>query len=335
MEQKQTISVIVPVYNVAAYLERCLASLAAQTYTNLEIILVDDASTDEGGRICDAWAGRDKRFQVVHIPVNRGLSAARNEGIRRARGAFAAFVDSDDYAEPDLLEKLYMCLLETGADISACGAEGLKVKDGPAQTYTRTEAVRCMARRTCFLWTAWGKLYPMELVKRHSFDKEALCCEDLLFFYQLLKETERVAYLPDRLYHYTCREGSLINSGVNERRCTVLSVLDRICEDASAGGFPEAVSGFQQIAMNTSVRLAMEVAEMGTAAGQPSEYLRRCRRSLRRHFSFEALALCPDRKDVGAELFLLAGTGIFQGTAAVYAWVKRLRTGRPGDGVKD
>ena len=335
MERRPTISVIVPVYNVAPYLERCLASLAAQTYADLEILLIDDASTDDGGRICDVWAAEAKRFQAVHLPVNQGLSAARNEGIRRAAGAFAAFVDSDDYVEPDLLEKLYVCLLETGADMSACGAEGLTVKAGPARTYTRVETVRCMARRACFLWTAWGKLYPMELVKRHSFDKEALCCEDLLFFYQMLKEVERVSYLPDQLYHYTCREGSLINSGVDERRCTVLSVLDQICEDVSTGGFPEAASGFRQIAMNTSVRLAMEMIESG-AAGEPLlEYLRRFRRSVRRHFSFEALALCPDRKDAAAELSLYAGTIFFRGTAAVYARVKRLRADRRRDGVKE
>ena len=115
------ISVIVPVYNVAPYVRKCLDSLLAQTYSEIEIIVVDDASTDESGSICDTYPVLDKRIQVIHFPVNRGLSAARNDGICRAKGLYAAFVDSDDYVEPDLLEMLYVCLLEKKADMSACG----------------------------------------------------------------------------------------------------------------------------------------------------------------------------------------------------------------------
>ena len=103
---KPKISVVVPVYNVEAYVEKCLASLAAQTYPNMEVIVVDDASADGGGSICDAWAARDRRFQVLHLPENQGLSAARNAGVRRAQGAYSAVVESDDYVVPSVLETL-------------------------------------------------------------------------------------------------------------------------------------------------------------------------------------------------------------------------------------
>ena len=93
---------IVPVYNVEGYLEDCLESLLAQTYPSFEILLIDDASRDNSGAICDAYAARDSRVQVVHFPENRGPSAARNEGIRQARGAYISFVDADDRVEPDL-----------------------------------------------------------------------------------------------------------------------------------------------------------------------------------------------------------------------------------------
>ena len=115
--ERPKISVIVPVYNVEAYVERCLASLAAQTYPHVEVVMVDDASTDGGGRICDAWAAREEGFHVVHLQENQGVSAARNEGSHRASGAYIAFVDSDDYVEPNLLEKLYQAL--TGREMSA------------------------------------------------------------------------------------------------------------------------------------------------------------------------------------------------------------------------
>ena len=122
--------------------------------------MIDDGSPDGSGRICDGWAARDKRFQVVHLPENRGLSAARNEGVSRASGEYIAFVDSDDYVEPELLKTLYRALTEGRADISACGDVGLGLRTGPAQVLSPEEAARCLARRTHFLWTVWGKLFP-------------------------------------------------------------------------------------------------------------------------------------------------------------------------------
>ncbi len=324
MEQQPLISIIVPVYNVAPYLDRCLSSLSAQTYRRLEIIAIDDASTDGGGECCDRWAEREPRLQVVHLPQNRGLSAARNEGVRRAAGAYLSFVDSDDWVEPSLIEGLYRCLRETGAEISICGTEGMKLREGDAGSLSPGEAAVCLARRGPFLWTAWGKLFPASLVRAHPFEEWALCCEDLLFFYQLLKDTRRLGFLPDRLYRYTSREGSLINSGIDEKRCTVLAVLDYICRDAAVS-FPQGEAAFRQVAMDTAARLAMDAVAQGTAAGTLPEYLRRFRESLRRHFSWEALALCPERKGVAAELLLYAGTTTFWGSALLYQRVGKQR----------
>ena len=316
------ISVIVPVYRVEEYVDRCLASLAAQSYAHMEVLLVDDGSPDGSGPICDAWAARDGRFQVLHLPENRGLSAARNEGVRRASGDYITFVDSDDYVEPLLLEALYDARRETGADISVCGNEGLDLSAGPAQVLSPEEAARCMARRARFLWTVWGKLFPAELAKQLPFDRQALCCEDLLFCYQMLKRVRNVAYTPDPLYHYVRREGSMVNHGVTERRCTVLSVLDRICEDA-AGSEMEVC--FRQTALDTAARLAMEAVEEGVAEGARRDYLRRFRDHTRRHFSQRALALCPDSRSAAAQLALCAGIPAFEALAAVYRLIKSTR----------
>lgn len=321
--ERPRISVIVPVYKVEAYVEKCLASLAAQTYPNMEVIVVDDASPDGSGPLCDAWAARDRRFQVLHLSENQGLSAARNEGVRRASGAYTAFVDSDDYAEPGLLETLYRALTENQADVSVCGDDGLGLKIVPGQTFSAAETARCLARRSPFLWTAWGKLFPTELARQIPFDRQALCCEDLLFFYQILKRVQRIAYVPDPLYHYVYREGSLINNGVTEKRCVVLSVLDQICGDAAAS-FPEAEACFRQAALDTAARLAMQVVENG-ADGESRDYLKRFQADTRRHFSWKALTLCPDGKSAAAQLALRTGVPVFMALGEVYRLRKLLR----------
>lgn len=315
------ISVVVPVYNVVPYLERCLTSLAAQTYANMEVILVDDASTDGGGSICDAWASKDSRFQVLHLPRNQGVSAARNQGVRRASGDYIAFADSDDFVEPGLLTILYRTLRENRGDISICGDEGMGLRPASAGVLSREETARCLARRSPFLWVPWGKLFPAELAREIPFDSEALCCEDLLFFYQVLQRVDRIAYVPDPLYHYAYRQGSAVNGGITEKRCTVLSVLDGICQDAAAH-LPEVLDSFRQIAMNTAVRLAMQAVEDGTPEGALFGYLKRFQGHVRRHFTWKALALRPGKKDAAAELLLYVSAAAFYGAGAALCRIK-------------
>ena len=321
-QEKPMISVIVPVYNVEAWIGRCLDSILAQTYENIEVILINDASSDESGRICDHYAARDGRITVLHFSENRGPSAARNEGIRRACGAFVSFIDSDDYVEPCLLEKLYDNLLENGADVSACGADGIKLKGGPPGTFSRSEAVCCLAHGVPFNHVPWGKLYTMELVKKHPFDERYFYSEDLLFLYEILKSSNRVSYLPDQLYHYVNREGSQVHSGVDDRKCTALLVHDKICRDASVR-FPEALAGFQQIALDTNTRLAMLAVEADMPSGVLYGYLKRLCQNTRRHFSRNALMLCQEKKVTAAALLLYAGASVFQEAARVYGQIKR------------
>ena len=327
-EQRPQISVIVPVYNVEEYVEKCLASVAAQTYPVIEVLVVDDASTDGSGSICDAWAAGDRRFRIIHLTENQGLSAARNQGIRQASGAYIAFVDSDDYVEPGFLDVLYRELTEKHVDVSICGNQGQHLINGPAQVLSPGEAALCLARRSPFLWNAWGKLFPADLVKEIRFDRQIRCGEDILFFYQILKRVRRLAYVPDTLYRYVYRQGSLINDGVTEKRCKVLSVLDRVCEDGAVN-FPEGEVCFRQAAMDTAARLAMEAIEEG-ADGNVQDYLKRFRDAVRRHVSLKALALCPDIKTLAAELALWAGVPFFKVLAAAYRVIKPTGKNRTG-----
>ena len=123
VHHNEKISVIIPVYNVEAYLERCLNTVCGQSYKNLEIILVDDGSTDNCLQICEEFAERDDRIKVIH-QSNQGVSAARNTGLDAATGDYIAFVDSDDYIHPEMYERLYSLLKKHDADMSACFSRG-------------------------------------------------------------------------------------------------------------------------------------------------------------------------------------------------------------------
>ena len=122
MAYSELISIIVPVYRVEPYLDRCVQSIVDQTYQNLEIILVDDGSPDNCPAMCDAWAAKDSRVKVIH-KENGGLSDARNAGLAAAAGEYIGFVDSDDWISPDMYRLLYENMAEHGSDVSACGVE--------------------------------------------------------------------------------------------------------------------------------------------------------------------------------------------------------------------
>lgn len=320
----ELISVVVPVYNAGPYLRQCLNSLAAQTYPHVEIILVDDGSSDGSDQMCREYAERDGRFQYVRLSANRGPSVARNVGVRQAAGAFISFVDADDYVEPGLLERLHCSLTRNGADISACGADGIRLETGPARSYSRVEAVCCLAKGSPFNHVPWGKLYRTDLARSCPFDENVFYSEDLLFLYQALKRSGKVSYIPDVLYHYVNREGSQMHSGMSARKCTALAVQEVVCRDA-ATQFPEAEPHFRRLALETNRCMAMLAVKAGAEDGDVCAYLRRLRDDARRHFSWRALFLFPSKKDAAAVLALCAGAAVFRGTAAVFLRLKELR----------
>ena len=227
------ISVIVPVYNVEDYLIRCIKSITEQTYSNTEIILVDDGSTDNSGRICDEYAASDKRIRVIH-QSNMGLSGARNTGIDNAIGRYIFFCDSDDYLQQDTLEKMIDRLKIDHADIVCCGIK--KVRNGTEETMTNAECGRWsghesvvqMMRNNNICSVAWNKLY-----KRSLFD--GICFpvgiqnEDEATIYKPLYKSGIVSYMPDCLYMYYQREDSIIHNDLDKRYCYLIEALsDRI-----------------------------------------------------------------------------------------------------------
>lgn len=221
--QAPLISLLVPIYNVASYVDRCVGSLVNQTYSNLEILLVDDGSTDGSGALCDEWAKKDSRIHVVH-KENGGLSDARNAGIKRAAGAYLAFIDGDDYIAPEYCEKLYQTLAAHDTDISLCNI-CYEWADGRRKDYEPPHGTRegvCTDKEVLqvlhgvgdlTLCVAWNKLYKRIIFTGNPplFFPKGRYYEDEFLNYKLLNRASRIAVIPDALYFYFQRDGSIIH----------------------------------------------------------------------------------------------------------------------------
>lgn len=219
------ISVIVPVYNVEQYLEKCVKSICGQTYRELEIILVDDGSPDGSGALCDTLAAQDERIRVIH-QKNGGLSAARNAGLDAATGAYVAFIDSDDYIAPDMMERLYTALAEADAQMALCNFrkvddDGADVWDvPPMQTgvYTVKELCGVMETAREYWWyvTACNKLYERRIFETLRFP-EGRVHEDEFTVLPVFDMCHTIAVIDERLYYYVERRGSIMRTGFTVR----------------------------------------------------------------------------------------------------------------------
>lgn len=207
------ISIIVPVYKVEPYLRRCLDSICGQTYRNLEILLIDDGSPDSCGEICEEYAAKDSRIQVIH-QANCGIASARNSGLARAAGEWIGFVDSDDWIEPDMYEYLSLSMREQGADIAVCSRyEHTKEKElfrGWRQVeYLNTEqAIQALLENDGLKNFMWDKLWRRELFAGISFP-DGRTFEDVSVTHRLFARARCVVCLPEAKYHYRLRSGSI------------------------------------------------------------------------------------------------------------------------------
>ncbi|MBQ4581769.1 MAG: glycosyltransferase family 2 protein [Oscillospiraceae bacterium] len=208
------VSVIVPVYRVEEYLDQCVASVCAQTFTDWELILVDDGSPDRCGAMCDEWAAKDGRIRVIHRE-NGGLSAARNSGVLVAEGAFVFYLDSDDYLEPDALERLLTVQEACDADVVVGGyyytyadrEETAEMAWGASTTLLRSEAVEALVGGKLQNF-AWGKLLRAGIARQYLFPEGRLF-EDHYWAHHVMDAAQKVAVLPVPLVHYRQRGDSI------------------------------------------------------------------------------------------------------------------------------
>ena len=243
MEQ-QKISVIVPVYKVGAFLDRCVQSIADQTYENLEIILVDDGSPDNCPTMCDAWAEKDRRVKVVH-KKNGGLSDARNAGMAIATGELMGFVDSDDWIAPDMYQHLHDLLDADGSDIAACGVEMVWEDGTPSRILTRSgcrvldqeEAMRAIIEESWLKQPVWYKLYKAALIHDIPFPVGKYH-EDVFWSYQAVARAQKVSVSDKIGYYYFQRGGSIMGEGYSLKRLDAVEAkVERF--DFVAERFPE------------------------------------------------------------------------------------------------
>ena len=209
-----TISVIVPVYNSEPFLAACLDSVLAQTHRELEIILVNDGSTDGSGEICDRYAAMDPRIRVVH-KENGGVSSARNRGLELATGELISFIDSDDTMEPEMYEFLVHHMQANDADISHCGYKHLvrdevRLVNDTKKIWVQTtdEALDCFVSGRLFGGGLWNKLFHRELLEGLSFREDLKNNEDILFNFEAFRRADCSVFADYPLYNYVARFGT-------------------------------------------------------------------------------------------------------------------------------
>lgn len=215
------ISVIIPVYNVEKYINRCLDSVIGQTYKNIEIILVDDGSTDNSGKICDEYAEKDKRIRVIH-KENGGQSEARNYALGVAKGKYITFLDSDDYITKDYIEYMYELLKNSSADISICGVQIVnfedkeyKIDETEVKIYNTKEAFENLLYSEGIEVAVYAKLYPKEYFNDIRFPVGEKY-EDIAIIALLMNKAKKIVYGNKRCYFYYTRPGSTSKSGFNK-----------------------------------------------------------------------------------------------------------------------
>lgn len=304
------ISVIVPVYKVEPYLARCVDSILAQTYTDFELILVDDGSPDNCGAMCDAYAEQDKRIHVIH-KENGGLSDARNVGIEFSKGDYITFIDSDDLVHPQTFELLMQSLKKSEAEISMCGFQ--RFTDAiPCSHISAEDSWRVISGREackemkgygydCVKYVvSWAKLYHSDLFEDIRFPVGRKH-EDEMTTYKLLLKASKVAVIPDKLYYYWQNPNGIMgNSSLANRKDFFDALRDRATYYAEHGE-PELAretSGWLQWLITENVFLAKEA---GVKNNVPHEYriptwkalARMYRNSEYRHFQKYLKIACP------------------------------------------
>lgn len=226
MNESELISVIVPVYNVEQYIGKCVESVFAQTYTNWELILVDDGSTDSSGRICDKYARQDDRVVAVHRQ-NGGASAARNYGLSMVQGKYVYFLDSDDWIVESTLKSLYDFIKLECANMVYYDAYAVNEQNGSISKKHYSHKKQYPSKCGCnmmrellsnkeFHVAPWLLFYETAFLKEKMLSfKEGIIYEDMLFAYQSFVQAEKVAYLPQYLYYRRYRENSVMTSRIS------------------------------------------------------------------------------------------------------------------------
>ena len=238
------VSVIVPIYKVEKYLRQCIDSIVTQTYSNLEIVLVDDGSPDRCPGICDEYVMLDSRIKVIH-KTNGGLSDARNAGTARATGEYIVYIDSDDWVRKDYVEKLIEMVIEQHAEMVICGSQNVSTREDPTEvvseykkcTYTQKEALENLLYQRGMDTSAWGRVIKAEIAKKHLFPK-GLLFEDLATIYKYMMECNKIAYTNDPMYFYYQNPTSITHTKGDPKKLDIIPIIHQLVDDVT-NAYPE------------------------------------------------------------------------------------------------
>ena len=229
---QEKISIIVPVYKVEQYLNKCVKSIINQTYKNLEILLVDDGSPDSCPKMCDEWAKKDERIKVIH-KQNGGLSDARNAAIDVATGKYIMFVDSDDYLDENICTILYDLIKKYNATFSMCDAKDIQENKPEIITEASVEEIKetvfegeeilplMLKTNIKYFMTAWAKLYEKDLFKTLRYDVGKIH-EDEFILHKLLINTKKIVHINKQMYFYLQRSGSITQTKAEKSYSDIL-----------------------------------------------------------------------------------------------------------------
>lgn len=279
LKEEKLISVIIPVYNVEKYLERCIISVIKQTYKKLEIILVDDGSTDNSGILCDKIASVDYRIIVIH-KKNGGLSSARNVGLEKASGDFVTFIDSDDWIELDtyaymmnIIDKYHVEIVDIECQYAYSNYDPIRKTEENLEIYREKDVLwnyfdRGLRLQNSAPYSVWRKIYKKEVINCHTFP-EGKNSEDLLFNYEVLKKTNSIAISHLIKYHYFQNTNGI---SVGPLKKADLGLLD-ICETICNKEMKNTYKGIDQL---TRVKLARSyfsiLARLATAGYNKNDF---------------------------------------------------------------
>ncbi|HEX8608113.1 MAG TPA: glycosyltransferase [Pedobacter sp.] len=225
------LSIVIPVFNKGEFIDSCIDSIVRQTFSDFELILVDDGSTDDSGDRCDAWALSDTRIKVVH-QLNGGVSSARNKGVQMASGTFIGFADGDDTLEPDMYEMLLSNAKEFNADVSICGVrkifpQKVELYSGTKtiKIYNRTQALAGLLKKE-FLRSVYDKIYNADIAKSVKF--EGSINEDIFYNYLIFNEAKKTVFDDTIKYNYIIRDNSVSMTGFSKKWMDTISFSERI-----------------------------------------------------------------------------------------------------------
>ncbi len=283
------ISVIIPVYNVEEYLNRCVNSILAQTFTDFELILVDDGSADCSLIICEEYAEKDNRIKVLH-QENHGASVARNFGVKHASGKYIIFVDSDDWVAPEYLERLYKACIESQADISVIHFEGGATEENAVPVYSdevlvqnNREAINCYGK-ICGpnFRSPVAKMVKREIVAKYPFPEDRIWSEDTACVYKWYWEANKVVEIFGTMYFYFSPPNSVSNSVFDERYLGELETYDEMLLFYEKNAFEELEKVFFERYLDTACAYYNKAKETGNTH-LANEFMGRIRSIMKRY----------------------------------------------------